>query len=102
MVKCRDQNFKIMTQIFFSRSSVGETVLDKSKLSVDLKNDATSAADNEDVLDSEFAKIQDEAYQIFFVKKCMNKGQIHKEHNRYKDMGKNIYSNFPQLDIIYF
>lgn len=58
-------------------SSVGETVLDKSKLSVDLKRDVTIAADNEDILNSEFAKIQDEAYQIFFVKNKMNKDQIY-------------------------
>ena len=62
-----------------------KTVLDKSKLSVDLKRDVTIAADNEDILNSEFAKIQDEAYQIFFVKNKMNKGQIYQEHNRYKD-----------------
>ena len=76
--------------------------MDKSKLSVDLKRDVTIAADNEDILNSEFAKIQDEAYQIYFVKNKMNKGQIYQEHNRYKDMGNIYFSIHFEINLILF
>ena len=51
------------------------------------------AADNEDVLLAEFQKIEDESQKIYSGKTFL-KSQIHQLHNRYKDMGNNVFEIF--------